>query len=547
MKKKIFLTLVIMALLICTFVVSVSAVNATSENILGKYETDPGVDPITHRVTADVSFDLSEYFVRSANKNNVILGDTVAKSVLYDSVTNGYYVFESIYLTQDMTKFEYYVSDLNTAIAAYATANGVDTYPQFSMNNTWGNRGINEVVHYQMPEGPTTLASNHCLLKNNPLMKTIWVASTITSAGTHTFSYNRSLEYIYNFENVKLSDGFTFNNMFENSPRLKEVKLPNITATIGNLGQLWGIDADGVADTTVAASRTFRIYIPNDNYTLNSNFYQQSGNTGKFEFVFCGSDYEAFLAKNTVLADVTVVSSSEYTLGSFTNKYNFVCDYSYCDGYLNGVHTIDTEKSNECVVVCKDCLKTTINHVAEEFVVVEYLDYGSTGTKTIKCQNEGCTYNTTEEAPALFTCLGYSAPEFGAGGIAIGFTVNNEAIKEYTEATGKTLKYGVFAVSKNKLGNSDIFGEDGTVAEGVINAEIANYDFEAFELKIVGFTDEQKDTKLAMGAYVAVTEGETTEYSYMQSGTPEEGEKYCFVSYNDIVGVSSTDEEITSN
>ena len=46
-----------------------------------------------------------------------------------------------------------------------------------------------------------------------------------------------------------------------------------------------------------------------------------------------------------------------------------------------------------------------------------------------------------------------------------------------------------------------------------------------------------------MGAYVAVTEGETTEYSILQSGTPNENEKYCFVSYNDIVGNPSSDEE----
>ena len=80
-------------------------------------------------------------------------------------------------------------------------------------------------------------------------------------------------------------------------------------------------------------------------------------------------------------------------------------------------------------------------------------------------------------------------------------------------------------------------------ADGVINAEITNVDFAAFELKIVGFTDEQKDTKLAIGAYVAVTDGEATEYSYMQSGEPNENEKYCFVSYNDIVNAPSTDEE----
>ena len=543
MKKKIVLILAIMALLICTLAISVSAVNATSENILGKYSTDPGVDPVTHRVTADVSFDLSEYFVRSANKNNVILGDTVAKSVLYDSVTDGYYVFESIYLTQDMTKFEYYVSDLNTAIKAYAEANGVETYPQFSRSGEWGSRGINEVVHYQMPDGITLLDGSHCLLKNNPLMKTVWVASTVTSMGTHVFASNRSLEYIYNFENVKLSDGVTFNNLFENSPRLKEVKLPNITATIGNLGQLWG-SYNGVADTTVAASRTFRIYIPNDNYTISSNFYQQSGNTGKFEFVFCGSDYQAFLEKNTVLADVTVVSTKDYTLGSFTNKYNFVCDYSYCDGYLNGAHTPDTENSNECVAACQNCSKKTINHVAEDIIVVEYESYANAGKKITKCLNEGCTLNTTpiiEELDALFTCDGYSAPEDGSVAVVIKFTVNSEAILEYENITGKTVKYGLFATMSN-IGNDDIVDENGITANNsTLVAEVPK-DYLILELKMIGFTDEYKDTRFAIGAYVEVADGEAREYSYLQYGTPDENEKYCFVSYNDVIKILSPTE-----
>ena len=57
-----------------------------------------------------------------------------------------------------------------------------------------------------------------------------------------------------------------------------------------------------------------------------------------------------------------------------------------------------------------------------------------------------------------------------------------------------------------------------------------------FELKIVGFTDEQKDVKLAMGAYVAKIDRESTTYSYMQDD--ENGifdGRYCFVSYNGIV------------
>ena len=55
-------------------------------------------------------------------------------------------------------------------------------------------------------------------------------------------------------------------------------------------------------------------------------------------------------------------------------------------------------------------------------------------------------------------------------------------------------------------------------------------------LSFAFYEDEHKDIKLAMGAYVAVTDGEITEYSYMQDDT--NGEKlgnYYFVSYDSIV------------
>ena len=216
---------------------------------------------------------------------------------------------------------------------------------------------------------------------------------------------------------------------------------------------------------------------------------------------------------------------------------------NHCEIYYNNIHEDD---SNPCVINCTRCNTSGVaeaNPVHSEKTAVLYENgFDKQGVVLITCANKGCEHNTTSEAQSLFTCLGYSAPEDGRGGIAIGFTVNNEAIKEYTEATGKTLKYGVFAVLKDRLGNNDVFSEDGTVVDGVINAEITNYEFVAFELKIVGFTDEQKDTKLAMGAYVAVTDGETTEYSDMQGAEPNEGENYYFVSYNDIAGKPSTEE-----
>ncbi len=163
--------------------------------------------------------------------------------------------------------------------------------------------------------------------------------------------------------------------------------------------------------------------------------------------------------------------------------------------------------------------------------------YMSVGTKLYKCQFCDATAKTEEtpSASALFVCLGYSVPESGKGSIAIGYITNKTAIAEYMEATGKTIKYGMFAASQNMLGENDIFGENGEVADGALCAEIRNIDFTVFEIKLIGLeTDMQKSAKLALGAYVEVSDGETAEYSYMQVGTPNENEKYCFVSFNDL-------------
>ena len=92
-------------------------------------------------------------------------------------------------------------------------------------------------------------------------------------------------------------------------------------------------------------------------------------------------------------------------------------------------------------------------------------------------------------------------------------------------------------VLKEKLGYNDVFSANGTVAEGVVSAEVSAYKLCAFEIKGVGFNEEQKDALLALGAYVSVTKDGTTEYSYMQDDT--KGERvgnYIFASYNNIAG-----------
>lgn len=234
------------------------------------------------------------------------------------------------------------------------------------------------------------------------------------------------------------------------------------------------------------------------------------------------------------------VEKTEATCGENgrTLKYNFETG-ALVPHVINATnqHTYTDDFNCETELVCDTCKNVIISAMSHTLSVdIIYANgYDNVGAKTTCCIRENCKYNETIEVCAIFTCVGYSAPENGRNGIAVGYMVNNEALKEYTKITGKTVKYGVFAVSQENLDGKEIFDKDGNKANGVICAEISDYGFTSFELKIVGFTEEQKEAKLAMGAYVAVTD-KATEYSYIQFGTPNAGEKYCYVSYNDIVG-----------
>ena len=105
----------------------------------------------------------------------------------------------------------------------------------------------------------------------------------------------------------------------------------------------------------------------------------------------------------------------------------------------------------------------------------------------------------------------------------------------YEQVTGKILRYGMFAVSQNKLGNNDVFDASGNATQGVLFADITTAKNTVLELKIVGFTSENTDAKLAIGAFVKMTGEEGSEYAYLQDDTRgDKIGKYYFASYNDI-------------
>ena len=218
---------------------------------------------------------------------------------------------------------------------------------------------------------------------------------------------------------------------------------------------------------------------------------------------------------------------------------------------------------------------TLTNHYTQwaSYKTMKYADYlanpSAVESKTIVYGTENCTcgYIKTNDAPTfqftsftekmsiskicahcesenviktynpMFTCLGYSAPEFGNGGIAIGFAANQDSIEAYENETGKTVNYGLFAVSKLKAGSNTVFDENGALLDGAIRTDLTGRGYDLIELRITGFTEEShKTAEIAMGGFVAVADENGTTYSYMQAGAPQEGAVYEFVSYNGIIG-----------
>lgn len=324
-------------------------------------------------------------------------------------------------------------------------------------------------------------------------LQSIYIPSTVTSIGSGAFLQTYALKELENFENCQITE--IAEKTFQSATKLTSIKIPQTVTTIA-------------ANAFYGNEKLALVYIPRTVTSIGDTFTgSQSANV---VYIYTGND-ASVLSACTRIAGANVIPSSEYDPSATYTGINLVVGYSHCIAYNNGVHS----------------------EPVTDLVFKSYLE-----SITIACNCSECGIGEdVGEIPALFTCYGFSAPENGDGGIIIGFASNNEAIEEYKKLSGKEISFGVFVVSERKLGENDIFGKDGSPADGVVSLDMTNRSFAMFDLKITGFTTEQKDMKLAVGAYVAVTDNTTdaTEYSYMQAGTPNEGEKYSFASFNDVI------------
>ncbi|MBR2944959.1 MAG: leucine-rich repeat domain-containing protein, partial [Clostridia bacterium] len=308
----------------------------------------------------------------------------------------------------------------------------------------------------------------------------VYIPSTVTSIGKNAFLKCYTTQTFENLENCQITtieDG-----TFQYVTALTTIKIPKTVTTIGS----------AFADN----NNLTLVYIPSSVTSIADTF--TGGKPTNAVFIYTGFD-ASVLSTCSKIAGANVIQASNYDSTVSYSGINLVVGYSSCVAYNNGNHG-ETSKTIE---------------------VTSYTDVIKVHQMCLDCQN---ALETDEIAP-LFTCLGYSTAEFANGGISVGYNVNKDAISEYETISGVEVSYGLFAGTKQGLGTNDVIGEDGKAVAGAITAGFENSKYSFMFIKMFGFNEDNKDTPFAIGAYVAVDNGEGKEYSYLQNEKPQNGAK----------------------
>ncbi|MBE6675179.1 MAG: leucine-rich repeat domain-containing protein, partial [Ruminococcaceae bacterium] len=553
MKKKIFLIIAMVALLVCVFAISVSAANEVTlvggekvdfetvfkvgksggvDNVVTGFNTGYNKNSMTDVIFPDylAGIECNGLFGKYANP-----ASTTIRTLTFKATDEFFISGDNIFTGISVAKVTFNpncVVEIRKGSFSGCTSLTEITFPKFRKlaSNAFASCSnmvpTNELV---FAEGMTEIgadAFHNC----SSLSGTIVFPSTLTTIKEEAFNgtsitgvdFSRCVDLVNLdkaiFDNcdslttIDMSacvDLTSLGNSFaENCDELTQVILPPNLEKINEKGFAWCCKLQSMvipASCTLIGVEAFQyarrgqelqvftLYIQSNVNFDTSRYSVFNSSSAKVEFVLIGENItaESFIANNSY-THVTGATIVDYVAGENP--------WTYVPGQTISSHTIVTNycralalmgehnsEDNPCVINCSVCGKTSLKENPQHTVsiTVNYESgYDKTGIKLTSCTNPGCGYEEASSVEAIFVCLGYSAPENGEGSIAIGFTVNYKAIEKYEAITGKTLKYGVFTVLQSKLGDNDVFGEDGTAASGVLSADITHSKLKAFELKV---------------------------------------------------------------
>lgn len=574
--KKFILSLAIIALLSCLFVISAGAVEInkdTKVEIHGGY-TDTDGNPVS---TVGLYDEEGYALVWYLNTDGYLVSARVGDEVNVDQ--NGKISFKDV--TKFKNKNQYYsvvCVNLRDGVKTSDGTNYDGKIKTFDLTFQFGNYNVKNTVmeYFYFPITTTALVDR--MFQCTPIyVADILPGTPISTFGVHSFYKAKNLEEIFipnevtsfffersagmftecsSLKRVVFEEGSQMKNIgsytFYSCSSLEELYLPNSVETAGNrfvqycskLKALsFGASFKGFTNAfyedmwfMYGCSKLTEIYMPMlDMSTYSSaNWSRIFSNTPDFTLYFTGTEEElSALAKKFQEAG----NNEKITTIVGTDRVKYV---TICEAFYNNVHSFDEAFVNPCASTCAVCSSVVLSENPQHNIdtSIEYSGgFNTAGVKTTACTNKGCTYCIEQSVNALVICLGSSVSEFDVGSLTIGFKADADAISEYKNITGCELDFGVFAVSQNKLGSNEIFGENGASA-GVLSFSLTNSLYSVFQIKLTGFkTDEQKATELVLGAYISQLKDGTLTYSYIQEKAPSEEAKYYISSYNDMAAI----------
>lgn len=232
------------------------------------------------------------------------------------------------------------------------------------------------------------------------------------------------------------------------------------------------------------------------NFTTFSKDALSSVSQTSFITYYTGSEADAaafktaFQSYTTRFKDASYCSYEDYKSGNYTAKsFMFVYDCDLCQAAFDGNHPAQKDDGNcNTAVMCSVC-KTYECVPAKEHANGErlaYTDLMAEGEYYFGCTNDGCTVGSTEKAPALFVCLGYSA-QLDGNGIVREFLLNHDAIEKYKELVDSNFEYGLVVAIENKAPlKIDESGKTATANGSVLLANFTNSSFNKVQVKISG-------------------------------------------------------------
>ena len=508
MKKKILLVALMVAILTCIFAISVSA------------------DALTNYASVELTFVDGTTATGYCKIDGRFLRDDIYKNP--EKIEDGVYAWGDIK-----------VFDMRNSVIV-----GTKTYNEVGGLNC-NNQAVNVEEYYFSSQ--VTKILNTTFTSGWKKLKTVYVPNTVTVIDDTAFKESPVQQVVFEEGSQLQSIG---RSAFEKCANLTTITLPDGLQSLG-YNCFWD---SGLSGTVVIPNSVTKLEPGSLLSTKIENLYLGDGAL-EIGHNFLGTYQNT---NNQYLKNVYISASTTFTAGNIffkcANPVNFyvVGTKEECDAVVatlksqstgNYMTFITANEVTENTGAGYGIIHTEYNRCdafynKEHLTAEQTYDFTSFLEKSyVRSACSRCEQGTVlKEIAPLFTCLGYSAFENGNGEFSLNFRVDNEAIKDYITTTGKTVSYGLFATTKNAIGDKDIVSNDGKLADGAVMAEIPFDSFVALTIKMGGFdTDELKKSEFAIGAYVAEDNGEGKKYTYLQNEKPQGSAKYSFVSYNNIV------------